>query len=108
MSPKENVLYSVCTMFPCPVGHLPNTSVNALRLTLFDDCESWLPLKVAAEKMEAARSGQKAITGTGADLRKLGMHEARLRLLEMNLGLDEDAISSEPRFASMPHLIFGT
>lgn len=56
-------------------------------------------LKVAAEKMEAARAGQKSITGTGADLRKLGMHEARLRLLEMsremNLGLDDDTISSE-------------
>lgn len=49
--------------------------------------------------MEAARAGQKSITGTGADLRKLGMHEARLRLLEMsremNLGLDDDTISSD-------------
>lgn len=48
--------------------------------------------------MEAARAGQKSITGTGADLRKLGMHEARLRLLEisqeMGLELDEETISS--------------
>lgn len=48
--------------------------------------------------MDAARAGQKSITGTAADLRKLGMQEARQRLLEMsaqfNLGLTDEMISS--------------
>ena len=42
--------------------------------------------------MEAARAGQKAITGTEADLRKLGMAEARERLLE--LGIKDAEIAS--------------
>lgn len=49
--------------------------------------------------MDAARAGQKSITGTAADLRKLGMQEARQRLLEMSnqfdLGLTDEMISSE-------------
>lgn len=55
-------------------------------------------VQVAAEKMDAARAGQKSITGTAADLRKLGMQEARQRLLEMSnqfdLGLTDEMISS--------------
>ena len=58
----------------------------------------WHWLQVAAEKMDAARAGQKSITGTAADLRKLGMQEARQRLLEMsaqfNLGLTDEVIAS--------------
>ncbi len=50
------------------------------------------PAQAAAEKMEAARAGQKAITGTEADLRKLGMAEARERLLE--LGIKDAEIAS--------------
>ena len=49
-------------------------------------------VQAAAEKMEAARAGQKAITGTEADLRKLGMVEARERLLE--LGIKDAEIAS--------------
>ena len=48
--------------------------------------------------MEAARAGQKAITGTEADLRKLGMAEARERLLE--LGIKDAEIASACRCCS--------
>ena len=50
--------------------------------------------------MEAARAGQKAITGTEADLRKLGMAEARERLLE--LGIKDAEIASARCRAQAP------
>lgn len=55
--------------------------------------------QAAAEKMEAARAGQKAITGTEADLRKLGMAEARERLLELGIK-DAEIASAHPSAAS--------
>ena len=63
-------------------------------------CISILRMQVAAEKMEAARAGQKTITGTNADLRKLGMQEARQQLLamakELKINLTDEDIASAP------------
>ena len=67
----------------------PNPSLD---LSLAQPAVEPQPAQAAAEKMEAARAGQKAITGTEADLRKLGMAEARERLLE--LGIKDAEIAS--------------
>ena len=56
--------------------------------------------------MEAARAGQKAITGTEADLRKLGMAEARERLLELGIK-DAEIASAPPLGCCQPLLSFG-